>query len=69
LSGFVKPFFNTNLEDIRNHIYSEKQGMGYSKLDQENLQLKIKEWSQDKDSKHCFRPFNQATDEPEQTLL
>ena len=40
------------LEDIRNHIYIAKQGMEYSKFDQQNLELKIKEWSKDKSSKH-----------------
>ena len=56
------------VEDVRNHIYLAKQGLQYSKLDQENLELKIKEWSRSKNSKHSFRPFNNNA-ESEQTLL
>ena len=62
-----RSYFPT-VEDVRNHIYLAKQGLQYSKLDQENLELKIKEWSRSKNSKHHFRPFNNNA-ESEQTLL
>ena len=36
--------FYPNTVDIKNHVYRAKRALELSKLDQENLRLKIKEW-------------------------
>ena len=46
------------LEDIRNHIYTAKQGLEFSKLDQDNLSAKIKNWKEQNSTvSHYFRPY------------
>ena len=46
------------LNDIRNHIYKAKIALQLSKLDQENLTLKMEEWSKSNINDHyLFRPY------------
>ena len=46
------------IRDLRNHIYKAKKSLELSKLDQENLRLKIEEWKKCKpDSVFFFQPF------------
>ena len=50
--------------DIRNHIYKAQQTCQLSKLDQENLKLKIDSWRQENASSlYFFRPFTQCDNE------
>ena len=47
--------------DIKNHVDSAKQALQLSKLDQENLRLKIEGWKkQSPESLHYFRPYIQC---------
>ena len=66
-----RAYFPT-LEDIRNHIYTAKQGLEFSKFDQDNLSAKIKNWKE-RDSKvsHYFRPYlkEDSTETITQSLL
>ena len=44
--------------DIKNHVGNAKRALELSKLDQENLRLKIEEWQKDcPESTHYFRPY------------
>ena len=44
--------------DIRNHISKAKKALELSKVDQENLRLKIEEWKKSSPSNyHFFRPY------------
>ena len=44
--------------DIRNHVYKAQQACQLSKLDQENLQLKIEIWKKQSPQSHFhFRPY------------
>ena len=46
------------IRDLRNHIYKAKKALELSKLDQENLKLKIEEWKKSQpDSAFHFQPF------------
>ena len=50
--------------DLSNHIYKAKSLFQLSKLDQENLALKIKEWKENNpDSKLYFRSFKKSAKE------
>ena len=52
-----RSYFPT-LEDIRNHIYTAKQGLEFSKFDQDNLKAKIENWEQNgSKASHFFRPY------------
>jgi hypothetical protein len=56
-STINRSYFPT-LEDIRNHIYTAKQGLEFSKLDQDNLSVKIKNWKEQNGTvSHFFRPY------------
>ena len=56
-STINRSYFPT-LEDIRNHIYTAKQGLEFSKLDQDNLNAKIKNWKEQNSTvSHFFRPY------------
>ena len=66
-----RSYFPT-LEDIRNHIYTAKQGLEFSKLDQDNLSAKIKNWKEQNSTvSHFFRPYlkEEATESLTQSLL
>ena len=53
--------FYPNTVDIKNHVYRAKRALELSKLDQENLRLKIKEWEKnDTKSTFFFRPYISA---------
>lgn len=44
--------------DVKNHVDSAKRALELSKLDQENLRLKIQGWNKKSpDSLHYFRPY------------
>ena len=44
--------------DIKNHVVNAKSALELSKLDQENLRLKVEEWHKiSPQSSHFFRPF------------
>ena len=46
------------IRDLRNHIYKAKKALELSKLDQQNLKLKIEEWEKyQRESMFYFRPF------------
>jgi len=52
-----RSYFPT-IDDIRNHIYLAKQGLEFSKFDQDNLNEKVKQWkANNQDSFHFFRPY------------
>ena len=49
--------------DIRNHISKAKKALELSKLDQENLKLKIEDWKRSSpSSNHFFRPYIKKSD-------
>lgn len=46
------------IRDLRNHIYKAKKALELSKLDQQNLKLKIEEWAKSQpETMFHFRPF------------
>ena len=47
--------------DIKNHIGNAKSLLELSKLDQENLHLKIEEWKKVSTTKHYLRPYIRQT--------
>ncbi len=50
--------------DIKNHICKAKRALELSKIDQENLRLKVEEWKKSSpSSSHFFRPYVQAEDQ------
>lgn len=50
--------------DIRNHVHIAKKAIELSKLDQENLQLKLQKWKTDIPSQHVYyRPYVQVKKE------
>ncbi len=52
-----RAFYPTN-NDIRNHVCKAKRTLELSKLDQENLRLKVEEWQKTSpQSSFFFRPF------------
>ena len=56
-----RAYYPTN-HDLMNHIYKAKSLFQLSKLDQENLALKMKEWDRNTpDSKMYFRPFRKKS--------
>ena len=58
-------FFPTSM-DVRNHMYGATVACRHSQIDQENLELKIKEWAKESpEDRFFFRPFCQTNkDEP-----
>ena len=59
------------VRDINNHVTKAKSALQLSKLDQQNLHLKIQEWEKSiPDAKHFFRPFRNSNGDGEsQSLL
>ena len=52
--------------DVHNHIYLAQRACQLSKLDQENLQLKVQKWKRDSpNSKFYFRPYKKSTKDSE----
>ena len=52
-----RSYFPT-IEDIRNHIYTARLGLDFSKFDQDNLNAKIQNWKeQGSKASHFFRPY------------
>ena len=67
---FGAPPKNTNRSlyptdnDIRNHVYIAKKAMEFSKLDQENLKLKLQKWKEDIPTQSAFyRPYVKVENE------
>ena len=66
-----RAYFPTSI-DIRNHIYKAEKACQLSKLDQENLNLKIRAWQKDHpQSNYYFRPYEpeSCNEDFSQTLL
>ena len=60
-----RALFPTDI-DVRNHITTAKRALELSKLDQENLRLKIMKWQESyKNSKYFFRPYIKSATENE----
>lgn len=58
-----RAYFPT-LQDINNHVTKAKSALQLSKLDQQNLHLKIQEWKKSNpDANHYFRPFRSSQDD------
>ena len=57
-STINQSYFPT-LEDIRNHIYTAKQRLEFSSLDQDNLNVKIKNWKEQNSSFSLFSSLPQ----------
>ena len=56
--------------DIRNHIYKAQQACQLSKLDQENLKLKIEGWKQENASSlYFFRPYTQSDSSDKENVM
>ena len=56
--------------DINNHVTKAKSALQLSKLDQQNLHLKVQEWEKtNPDAKHCFRPYRSTDNKESQSLL
>lgn len=53
-----------SITDIKNHVYQAKRALELSKMDQENLRLKIEQWKHDSNSTFFFRPFIKAEGSP-----
>ena len=51
--------------DIHNHIHLARRALDLSKFDQENVRLKIEQWSADTHSQFYFRPLIESTLEKE----
>ena len=52
-----RPYYST-VTDINNHVTKAKSTLQLSKLDQQNLYLKVQEWKKaNPESNHFFRPF------------
>ena len=49
--------FNPSIVDIKNYVYQAKKALELSKMDQENLRLKIEQWKSDSNSNFFFRPY------------
>ena len=50
--------FHPDISDIKNHVHKAKRALELSKIDQENLRLKVNKWqSSDPDNKFFFRPY------------
>ena len=46
--------YNPKKKDVRNHIYIAAVKLKFSKLDQENLEFKVKEWQKESPSDNFF---------------
>ena len=63
-----RAYYPTNT-DIRNHVYKAQQACQLSKLDQENLQLKIEQWQKQTPQSHFhFRPYKSTLDNDKESL-
>ena len=61
-SPFDRAYFPTTT-DIGNHLYKARMGLQLSKIDQENLAAKVKEWQKHTgEDFHYFRPYKSETD-------
>ena len=55
--------FYPDIMDIKNHVYRAKRALELSKLDQENLRLKVNEWAaNDTENNFYLRPYVEASD-------
>ena len=52
-----RSFYPLN-DDIRNHIHKAKRALDLSKLDQENMRLKIANWKEHPKASYHFRPYS-----------
>ena len=49
--------FYPDVIDIKNHVYNAKRVLELSKIDQENLRLKVNEWEADDTENNFFLPI------------
>ena len=55
--------------DIKNHVTNAKRALEMSKLDQENLRLKIEVWQKDfPESTHYMRPYKKNKETPQHSM-
>ena len=45
--------------DIKNHVYKAKSALELSKIDQENLRLKVNEWAANDTKNKFFHPYTE----------
>lgn len=63
-----RAYYPTNT-DIRNHVYRAQRACQLSKLDQENLRLKIEQWQKQTPQSHFhFRPYKSTIDSDKESL-
>lgn len=55
--------------DIKNHVYQAKKALELSKMDQENLRLKIERWKSDSNSTFFFRPYVKIDGTPDPSSI
>ena len=56
-------------KDLRNHMYNAATKLRLSKLNQENLALKIEQWKiQYTDDEICFRRYKESAEDETQTV-
>ena len=59
---YDRAFYPLN-DDILNHVHRAKWALDLSKLDQDNIQLKIAEWkAQNPTASYHFRPYSLKSD-------
>ena len=62
--------FYSDMSDIKNHIYKAKRTLELSKIDQENLRLKVNEWTANgSENKFFFRPYIEGSGNDEQIFV
>lgn len=52
--------FYPDMADIKNHVYKAKRALELSKIDQENLRLKVNQWTADDSENKFLRPYVEA---------
>ena len=58
--------FYPDITDVKNHVYQAKRALELSKIDQENLRLKVNEWAvNDLENNFFLRPYMEASDASE----
>ena len=63
-----RAYYPTNT-DIRNHVYKAQRACQLSKLDQENLRLKIEQWQKQTPQSHFhFCPYKSTIDSDKESL-
>ena len=62
--------FYPDITDVKNHVYKAKRALELSKIDQENLRLKVNAWAAtDTENNFFLRPYMEASDASERRHL